>query len=85
MRRTLQMKPEHYIREPKCYRCKGPLVIDQYRLRKEHYAHPRCECMGYSFKHRPKSKWCVQNPNQPTEEDVVRRFGTTYEDDDCPF
>lgn len=60
-RQRLARAVQNYIREPRCKRCGGRLRIDVWRLAHERKRRP-CNCYGYSFPHRPGSKWCDHNP-----------------------
>lgn len=79
---SLAMRPEHYVREPWCKRCnKGRLRVDEFRLRREHQRY-NCDCDGYAYRHRRKSKWCHHAIHEITAQDVAKRYGSNGE---CPF
>jgi len=51
------MKPEQYLREPRCGMCRGSFRIDKFRLRRENKKYA-CACPGYLFLHRRGSLYC---------------------------
>lgn len=70
-RKSLNHKPDWYIRQPKCPSCGlRAWRIDKYRIRRE-YA-PGCNCGGYHFPHREGSKFCHYNPDY---EDAINNEG----------
>ena len=64
-RRTLDKRPDDYIRAPKCFKCgsKGTLFICKDRLPSRWGRKHLCNCSGYWFNHRKGSKFCDFNPN----------------------
>lgn len=61
-RKSLERKPDRYIRPPKCPVCgKRRWRVDKYRMLVEKRVAP-CRCGGYWFLHRKGSKWCLHNP-----------------------
>jgi len=61
-------------KEPQCHRCGGELKIDTHRIEKENKK--PCNCHGYPFPHRKAGGvWCVFSTKEPTEDDVIARYG----------
>jgi hypothetical protein len=59
-RNTLKQKLDWYIRVPKCRHCKhASFYLDKSRQ----YRDDICDCSGYHFKHRIKSKFCEHHPD----------------------
>lgn len=75
-RRTLVKPLEHYVREPRCRCCGGPLTLDRYRNTQELAPDRVCRCDGYWFPHRRGGGvWCIHHPTGPTDEDYRERYG----------
>jgi hypothetical protein len=85
-RRTLPRHPNTYIRPPRCRGCGGrSFRVDKFRKRVENKRYA-CDCNGYGFRHKIKSKWCIYAPAQPTPDEIEHRYGSRYrESDRCPF
>jgi len=64
-RRSLRLKPESYIRVPKCGVCgEANWRIDFYRMKREKgRLSPTCYCSGYHFPHREGSLFCQSRPD----------------------
>lgn len=71
---TITKAKWHSEKEPKCHRCGGELKIDTHRMNKENKK--PCNCHGYMFPHRKGGGvWCVHSLKEPTEQDVIDRYG----------
>lgn len=78
-RQRLNKPPHEYIRAIFCRSCgerihaywtrgQTHLTVDRYRIQRERGRKaPKCRCHGYSFAHRPRSGFCLQNPNLTDE------------------
>lgn len=77
-RRSLNHKPDDYVRPPKCKFCGSTKWwLDTYRMKKEMDSKLTCNCGGYWFPHRKGSKFCHYHPNAEqihTEEAHLRNL-----------
>lgn len=81
-RKTLTMRPERYVRQPKCWNCgRRSWRIDKWRRLTEHRRYA-CRCGGldgvynWNGPHRCGSKWCHHSTNPPTEQERQALWAT---------
>ena len=71
-RQTFKKLPWTYRKEKQCH-CGGEYRVDEYRRNIENKK--PCRCNGYHFPHRKGGVWCVHSLKEPSEQDVIDRYG----------
>lgn len=62
----------------KCSQCSGIFKPDKYRIKNEKGRTNICNCGGYLFEHRKGSKFCFDNSNIPTPEELEEHFNNHF-------
>lgn len=64
-RRRSTVHPDYSRRRTRCACGSLAWRVDWYRTTKIERRRYRCNCSGYHFPHRIRSKWCTENPDAP--------------------